>query len=57
MTHAHAIILTDSINLPQNVEPGMACPDWHTAIFGYKDFCGSTVLGMPESVGMNGQID
>ena len=26
-------------------------------VFGYKDFCGSTVLGMPESVGMNGQID
>ena len=23
----------------------------------YKDFCGSTVLGTPESVGMNGQID
>ena len=26
-------------------------------VFGYKDFCGSTVLGMPESVGMNRQID
>ena len=26
-------------------------------VFGYKDFCGSTVLGTPESVGMNGQID
>ena len=26
-------------------------------VFGYKDFFGSTVLGMPESVGMNGQID
>ena len=24
---------------------------------GYKDFCGSTALGTPESVGMNGQID
>ena len=30
----------------------------HThAVFGYKDFCGSTVLGTPESVGMNGQRD
>ena len=27
------------------------------AVFGYKDFCGSTDLGTPESVGMNGQID
>ena len=26
-------------------------------VFGYKDFCGSTVLGTPESVGTNGQID
>ena len=26
-------------------------------VFGYKDFCRSTVLGTPESVGMNGQID
>ena len=26
-------------------------------VFGYKDFCGSTVLGMLESVGMNRQID
>ena len=26
-------------------------------VFGCKDFCGSTVLGTPESVGMNGQID
>ena len=26
-------------------------------VFGYKEFCGSTVLGTPESVGMNGQID
>ena len=26
-------------------------------VFSYKDFCGSTVLGTPESVGMNGQID
>ena len=24
---------------------------------GYKDFCGSTALGTPESVRMNGQID
>ena len=26
-------------------------------VFGYKDFCESTVLGTPKSVGMNGQID
>ena len=26
-------------------------------VFGYKDFCRSTVLGTLESVGMNGQID
>ena len=26
-------------------------------VFCYKDFCGSTVLGMPESVGMKGQIN
>ena len=26
-------------------------------VFSYKDFCGSTVLGTPESVGMNGQTD
>ena len=26
-------------------------------VFAYKDFCGSTAVGMPESVGMNGQID
>ena len=25
--------------------------------FRYKDFCGSTVLGTPELVGLNGQID
>ena len=28
----HAIILTDSMNLLQNVESGMGCPDWHTAM-------------------------
>ena len=26
-------------------------------VFGCRDFCGSTVPGMPNSVGMNGQID
>ena len=26
-------------------------------VFGYKDFCGSTVLDTPKSVGMNRQID
>ena len=29
---AHAIILTDSMNLLQKVESGMGCPDWHTAM-------------------------
>ena len=51
-----AIILTDSMNLLQKVESGMGCPNWHTAMhaaFGCKYFCGSTALGMPESMGMN----
>ena len=26
-------------------------------VFGYKYFCGSTVLGTPDSAGMNRQID
>ena len=50
----HAIILTDSMNLLQKVESGMA--NSH-AVFGYKGFCGFTVLGTSVSVGMNGQID
>ena len=55
----HAVILTDSMNLLQKVESGMGCPRLaHShAVSGYKDFCGSIVLGKPESVGMNGQID
>ena len=55
----HAIILTDSMNLLQRW-----CLEWAAptgtqpcTVFGYKDFCGSTALDMPESVGMNGQID
>ena len=28
----HAIMLTDSMNLQQQVETGMGCPDWHTAM-------------------------
>ena len=28
----HAIILTDSMNLLQEVESGMGCPDWNTAM-------------------------
>ena len=27
------------------------------SVCGCKDFCGSTALGTPESVGMNGHID
>ena len=53
----HVIILTDSINL---LESGMGCPDWHTPMHSlrlYKDFCGFTALGTPESVGMNGHVD
>ena len=29
---AHAVILTDSMNLLQKVKTGMGCPDWHTAM-------------------------
>ena len=29
---AHAIVLTDPMNLLQKVESGMGCPDWHTAM-------------------------
>ena len=54
---AHAIILTDSMNLLQKMESGMGCPDWHRAMHSCKDFCGSTALAMLKSVGMNGQID
>ena len=60
----HAIILTDSMNLPQKgrIWNGLPClahshAQSSATNFGYKDFCGSTVLGTPESVGMNGQID
>ena len=56
----HAIILTDSVNLLQKVESGMGSPDWHTAMHSLRLqrlLYGSTVLGTPESVGMNGQID
>ena len=28
----HAIILTDSMNLPEKVESGMGCPNWHTVV-------------------------
>ena len=54
----HAIILTDSMNLLQKVRPGMGCPDTQPCtVSAYKDFCGSTVPGTPESVGMYWQID
>ena len=55
----YAIILTDSMNLLLKVEPGMGCPTGTQpcTVFGYKDFFGSTVLGLPESVEINGQID
>ena len=29
----------------------------HCSVFSCRDFCGSTAVGMPDSVGMNGQID
>ena len=46
------------MNLLHKVESGRAAPTstQPCTIFGYKDFCGPTVLGMPESVGMNGQM-
>ena len=50
----HAIILTHSMNLLQKVESGMGCPDWHTAMHSLRL---QRLLGSPESVGMNGQID
>ena len=55
----HATILTNTMNLLQKVESGMGCPDWHTAMHSLRlqSFCGSNALGIPESVGMNGQID
>ena len=55
----HAIILTGSMNLLQKVKSGMAVPTdtQPCTVFGYKDFCGSTVLGTPKSAEMNGQID
>ena len=55
----HAIILTDSMNLLQrwSLEWAAQTSTQPCTVFGYKDFCGSTVLGRPESVGMNGQVD
>ena len=44
----------------QKVQSGMGCPDWHTAMQSSATkthSCGSTALRMPESVGMNKQID
>ena len=54
---AHAIILTDSMNLLQKVELAALTGTQPCTVFGLKDFCGSTALGTPESVGMNGQLD
>ena len=58
----HAIILTDSVNVLQDVESGTCCSDWHTAMHAFrlqthKPYSGSTVLAMPESGGMNSQVD
>ena len=55
----HAIILTDSMNLLQrwNLEWTAPTGTQPCTVFGCKDFCRSTVLGTPESAGMNGQID
>ena len=33
---AHAVILTDSLNLLQKVESGMGYPDWHTAMYSLR---------------------
>ena len=32
----HAIILTDSMNLLPEVESGMGCSDWHTAMHSFR---------------------
>ena len=55
----HAIILTDSMNLLQRWSLEWAAPTGTQpcTVFGYKDYCGCTVLGFPESLGINGQID
>ena len=53
MYRLHMPSFSDSLNLLQRVESGMGCST-HTqpcSVFGYNDFCGSTALGMPESVG------
>ena len=52
--HAHRLNERSANCGVRNVLPRLA----HShAVFSYKDICGSTVLGTPESVGMNGQID
>ena len=33
---AHAVILTDSVNLLQKVESGIVCPDWHSAMHSHR---------------------
>ena len=56
----HAIFLTESMNLLKkrwSLEWAAATGTKLCSLFGNKDFCGSTVLGTLESVGMNGQID
>ena len=47
------------MNLLQQMESGMGCPDWHTAmhtVLDCTDMCGSTALDIPESAGMYEQI-
>ena len=46
-----AIILTDTLNSLPKVETGMSCPDWLARSYAQR------LVGMPESVGMNWQID
>ena len=54
----HAFILTDSMNLKGRVWNGLPqLAHSHAQVFDYKDICGSTVLGTPESAVTDGQID
>ena len=55
----HAIILTESMNSCKKWSLEWAAPNGTQSytVFGYKDFCGPIVLGTPETVGINEQID
>ena len=55
-SHTHTHKTSMFVCLVPNVLP--VCPSITFTLFTHAaDFCGSAVLGIPESVGMNGQID